>query len=350
LLVGTATFPNNQVGYNDFVFDNLSSAVKSELATRLNSGGSSPIRLAITPAAGSQVAADWEGNFIFNQPILTVLAEEAGSLPAWLAAGSVATWDAGSHHLNVTGTATIIADPGSDAPIVVANGPGAQISVAPTSGDHFIHIGGLTLSAGATFTVDSLGGARTSSNHEALVIGSNSGPAPTVSIDAASKLDLTDNDLIVHQGSLATMAALAALGRNVAPGGFADGSWNGNGLTSSAAASAFNNNGYEQTALAVVLNSALPFGSYNNWQLGAQDEALASSDILVKYTYNGDFSLDGAVDDIAAALIGAFYDGGATTGHSWADGDTNGDGLVDDSDVALFGAVYGNGSLNGPLL
>ena len=76
LYVGTGYFPNNQVGYNDFVFDHLSNQVKSHLTTDVNSGGSSEIRFAITPAQGDPVAADWEGNYFFNQPQLTLLVEK----------------------------------------------------------------------------------------------------------------------------------------------------------------------------------------------------------------------------------------------------------------------------------
>lgn len=75
LYLGTANFTNNQVGYNDFVFDNLPASVKSALAADLNSGGSSAIRFAITPSQGSPVAADWEGNYLLNQPQLTLLTE-----------------------------------------------------------------------------------------------------------------------------------------------------------------------------------------------------------------------------------------------------------------------------------
>ena len=73
--IGTASFPNNQVGYNDFVFDNLPASVKSALTADLNSGGTSGIRFAITPSQGSPVAADWEGNYFYNQPQLTLLTE-----------------------------------------------------------------------------------------------------------------------------------------------------------------------------------------------------------------------------------------------------------------------------------
>ncbi len=75
ILVGTANFTNNQVGYNDFIFDNLSSAVKTALTADFNSGGASEIRFAITPSQGSPVAADWEGNYLVNQPQLTLLTQ-----------------------------------------------------------------------------------------------------------------------------------------------------------------------------------------------------------------------------------------------------------------------------------
>src|SRR5262249_53807 len=133
-------------------------------------------------------------------------------------------------------------------------------------------------------------------------------------------------------------------------GGTADGTWNGNGLTSSAAASADAGVGFEQNVLATVRNGDLPLGAYSDWHLGLQDEALGNGDILVKYTYNGDFALDGAVDDSAAAVFAALYDGGATTGHTLAEGDTNGDGKLDDTDAAVLAAVFGNGVSIGPRL
>jgi hypothetical protein len=52
---------------------------------------------------------------------------------AWLSSDSAATWDASSSTLTVTGAATIIADPGSDEPNIVADGSGAQLTIAPTT-------------------------------------------------------------------------------------------------------------------------------------------------------------------------------------------------------------------------
>ena len=77
LLIGTASFPNNQVGYNEYTFDKLSPAASAAIAADLNSGGSSGIRFAITPSQDSPVFADWEGNFTSNQPKLSLVVEKS---------------------------------------------------------------------------------------------------------------------------------------------------------------------------------------------------------------------------------------------------------------------------------
>jgi hypothetical protein len=180
------------------------------------------------------------------------------------------------------------------------------------------------------------------------------GPAPTFLISSTSKLDQMDNDLVVHNGSLAAVQAAAAEGRNVAPGGPADGTWDGKGLTSSTAAANDLAQGFEQTVLGVVRNGDLPLGQYASWTVGSFSEPLAANgnDILVKYTYNGDFTLEGQVGDDDATIMAALYDGGVSTNNSFANGDTNGDGKVDDTDATVFTALYGlgTGGANGVLL
>ncbi len=358
--VGTATMPNNQVGYNDYVFDNLPAAVKAALTTDVNdSTGAHYIRFAITPSAGSSVAADWEGNFAAaTSPNLTLLVEKASvsSLPAWVAPGSAATWDAGTQTLNVTGAATIVADPqaSGDSPAIVANGAAAKLTINPTNnataGGQFIHIASLTLTGGASTTFDSVGGARSHTDHDALVIGTGA-TTGTLSVDSSSKLDLVDNDLIIHHGAsqLSAVQALASEGRQGTSSGL-DGTWTGNGLTSSAAAAVDALMGLEQDVLAVDVNSDILTGAYANWQLGSQTETLAADDVLVKYTYNGDFTFEGEAGDDAAAVLGFYYDNGATTGHGWGQGGATWDGKVDNNDAAILGFTYGLGVTNGPRL
>jgi hypothetical protein len=284
---------------------------------------------------------------------------------AWLSADSAATWDASTSTLTVTGVATIIADPGSDEPNIIASGSAAQLTIAPTPSPADVHVGGITLTDGATLDMASVGPSHSNSNHNTLVVGVlGATNDPPFSIDSASKLDLVDNDLIVHTGSsdngngtqdelmgvvltneLQNVAALAAEGRNVAPGGISDGTWTGDGLTSSAAGSVDSaaNTGEEQNILAVAQNSDLSFGGYAHWTIGSASESLGANDILVKYTYNGDLNLDGKVDGADYNIFAFEYDGGATTGDTYAEGDLNGNGQITASDFAIFDSMYGLG-------
>ncbi|HEY2589288.1 MAG TPA: hypothetical protein VGI81_26320 [Tepidisphaeraceae bacterium] len=191
-----------------------------------------------------------------------------GSNPAWLAAGSAAAWDASSHTLTVTGAATVVADPGSDEPNVVASGPAAHLTIAPATVPSDIHLGGITLANGALISVPGAGDTRPNAIHTVLVLGTlGSSADPTLSIDAGSTLDLGDCDLILHTGgadssgaaAYANVEALASGGRHGDPG-VPDGTWDGPGLCSSAATFVNANAGYEQVGLAVVVNSTLPTG------------------------------------------------------------------------------------------
>ncbi|MGO9914629.1 MAG: beta strand repeat-containing protein, partial [Isosphaeraceae bacterium] len=265
------------------------------------------------------------------------------SLPSWLATGSAATWNAGTKTLTVTGAATITADPGSDAPNVVASGAAAVLTIQPTTVG-FVNLGGITLTGGASIIVPSVGAARTHTYHNVIVLDSNGTTVPTFSIDPSSKLDLQDNDMIIQNGGseLSTIQGLAQTGAD-----YPNNDWTGKGLTSSVAASNDANQGYEQTLLAVALNGSLPSGPFTSLQAGSGTLALGPNDIIVKYTYNGDFNLDGMVDDSDAGLLSAYYAPGVpygAPGTAFEYGDTNGDGYVDDSDAGLFGVLYGLGT------
>jgi hypothetical protein len=285
----------------------------------------------------------------------------AATLPAWLASNSAATWNSTTHTLTVTGAATIIADPGSDEPMIVASGSAAQLAITPALADVDIHVGGITLSNGAGINVtqidaptsgDLANGEFVASNHHSshntLVIGVlGATNDPTLSVDSSSTLNLQDNDLIVHSGSndpngynaLAAVQGLVKTGRN-------SGAWNGKGLTSTVARSQDNSDGQESVQLAVVDNTDL--GSpLHAWQVGNSSETLGSNDIIIKYTYTGDFNLDGRVDGNDVNIQGLNYDGGASTGNEWAFGDTNDDGVLNANDINTLGLYFGNGTANG---
>jgi hypothetical protein len=331
---------------------NYSQDAENTLIGYLNNG--TKFRLVIT-AGNSTVYASFEGDTIYNgvyeAPQLSINVTEAAAqpaLPSYVTAstGAVFTWDAATGNLNLTsGTLTFTADSKTDLADRLVNlsadGSNSRVVFNTTQ-----HLAGISLTNGASATMASLGSARTHDNHNMLVIGAvDATSAATFLVDAASKLDLADNDMIIHNGSLSNVQSAAAAGRNVAPGGVVDGTWDGNGLTSSAAAAADSAAGYEQIGLAVVRNGDQPLGQLDSWTVGGQSEALRAdgNDIIVKYTYTGDLALEGAVNDDAATIFNMTFDGGASTGNTWSYGDTNGDGLIDDTDATVFNMLFGNG-------
>jgi hypothetical protein len=249
-----------------------------------------------------------------------------------------------------SGTLTFTAD-NTAAPLInlTASGSGSKVIFNTNE-----HLAGITLTGGAQATVQSLGSARTHSNHNVLVIGAlGSSSDPTFSVDSSSKLDLNDNDLIVHTGSsdsnganeYATVQGLATTGRNPASGapGNPDGQWNGNGLSSSAANAADAAAGYEKIGLAVVVNSTLA-EPVSSWQVGSFNETLGANDIIVKYDYLGDYNLEGSVNADDAGILQIEYDNGKSKTHSWATGSSMGNGLADANEAGLFQIQYGLGT------
>ncbi len=167
-------------------------------------------------------------------------------------------------------------------------------------------------------------------NRSVLVLG---GLAFTGTTNAWSgKLDLSNNDLIVHNGNLANITNQIAQGYN-------SGQWNGvSGISSSTAAA----NTTYLTALGVILN-ANTYGS-SIGSLGLFDgTSPVSTDVLVKYTYYGDANLDGAVDGSDYTLIDNGFHNHVT---GWGNGDFNYDGTIDGSDYTLIDNAYNTQGLS----
>ena len=147
---------------------------------------------------------------------------------------------------------------------------------------------------------------------------------PTLSIAGdttngwTGQLDLGGNDMIVHGGDLPTITNQIKSGFNQSNSGF----WNGQGITSSAAAA----DSSKLTAVGVISDSNGLYSSFDGQSVG-------SSDILVKYTYFGDANLDGKVNGSDYTLI----DNGFNTHQSgWLNGDFNYDGAVNGDDYLLI--------------
>jgi hypothetical protein len=253
-----------------------------------------------------------------TRPMIFAKLPAASGSPAWLSAGSQATWNASNDSLAVAGPAAIIADPGSSQqPAVTMNTSGSQLLIMPglTS---VIHLASLTISNGTTATVYD-----PNAGNLLLDIAANVGNG-IVSVDSTSQLDLQSNDMIVHGGSLATINSLIARGYNAAGGG----NWLGKGITSSAAAS----DTTHLTALGAILNTTGTATLYSSFD----GVSAASADVLVRHTYYGDTNLDGKVDGTDYSRI----DNGALlhlTG--WYNGDFNYDGIINGTDYTLLDNV-----------
>jgi hypothetical protein len=151
-----------------------------------------------------------------------------------------------------------------------------------------------------------------------------------LSIDSTSQLDVGNGYLDVSGSSLAYVDSLIAEG-------YANGSWTGSGITSSAAAA----DSTHLTALGAILNTA------NSTRLYGSGTALglfegsnpAGSDVLVKYTYYGDANLNGKVDGSDYSLIDNGF-ANSTTLSGWYNGDFNYDGVINGSDYTLIDNAF----------
>jgi hypothetical protein len=149
--------------------------------------------------------------------------------------------------------------------------------------------------------------------------------APTAS------LDVTDASLILDYADAGSNPSADVRSRIVAGRGGTDllGTWDGKGITSSAAQA-------DNSTLSVgwANNADLPLGAYTDFGGQTVDDTA----VLIRGTRIGDANLDGVVNDDDVTIVGATY--GMTSGASWALGDFNYDGAVNDDDVTLLGALY----------
>jgi subtilase family serine protease len=255
--------------------------------------------------------------------LIPALAPTPTGSPTWLASGSVATYSSSSHILTVTGATTITTDPGTAEPIIEASGSSAVVTFNapnPANGNYY-HIGGLSLTNGASAVVTSLGASRTIQNVRMLVIGvSSATTAPTFNIGAGT-LDLTDNDMAILYGTgtspLSTVSAdiKAAYDNKL---------WDKPGLTSSIAKTM-----PTVTALGYGEASTLGDTFFDSLYLGGNA-------VLVKYTLVGDANLDGTVNFNDFSILQNNY--GLSS--SWTGGDFNYDGVTNFNDFSLLQNNY----------
>jgi len=139
------------------------------------------------------------------------------------------------------------------------------------------------------------------------------------SLPTSGTIDVNTNTLLINYGTAADPIASV---RAMLASGYAGGAWNGAGINSSAAAPAASNGaygvGYADGADGVVAG-------------------LASGQIEIKYTLNGDANLDGAVNGTDYAIVAAHFNQAVA---GWDQGDFNYDGADNGSDFSLLASNF----------
>jgi hypothetical protein len=147
-----------------------------------------------------------------------------------------------------------------------------------------------------------------------------------------SKLDLANNDMAIDYTGDSPRNTI----QNQIKSGFANGSWNGNGITSSSAQASTSPKG----AIGFAEASTLGVGTFD----GA---AVDSTTLLIKYTLGGDANLNGIVNALDFNALASSF--GASS-MSWINGDFNYDGTVNSLDFPLLAANFNQVLLSAPAL
>jgi autotransporter-associated beta strand protein len=265
---------------------------------------------------------------------LTLSGSDSASGTTDIYAGTFTLAYSGSFAGNVlsaaTGTVTNINGTLTNTPLITADGT-LNFGANNTSGFLLRTLGGLIIGPSSN-VANGVVNVAFASPHSARTLIMTSSLSFSGTTNAWSgKLDLSNNDMIVHYGSLSTIT-------NQVESGYNNGNWNGSGITSSAAAA----DSTHLTALGVILNandsnvplyaSGSPLGSFDGYNP-------AATDVLVKYTYYGDANLNGDVDGTDYALIDNGYMNQLT---GWYNGDFNYDGAVNGSDYTLMDNAFNN--------
>jgi hypothetical protein len=172
--------------------------------------------------------------------------------------------------------------------------------------------------------------------------------AGTVEFTSSGIIDLDDNDALIHNNTLAQVENFVRTGRD-------GGLWTGTMITSTAA----KNNGLKHTGLGVVRGSEYKAG--NGGTTTFNGRPVANSDVVVKYTFNGDTDINGTVNGSDYARVDTTFNNQITMGDigGWFNGDFDFNNKVDGADYALIDSAFnqqgtvvlargGEGALAGP--
>jgi autotransporter-associated beta strand protein len=181
----------------------------------------------------------------------------------------------------------------------------------------------LNVASGATVTI---------ANHSTF---STYVPQASALINSGT-IDVVNNAFLVHNGSIGTITAEVAKAFN---NGWTATNLSGGVITSSLAAA--------DTTRLTAVGVATGLTSFEGL-------TVASTDVLVKYTYYGDANLSGTVDGSDYSLIDNAYEmegwvNGVETNapiSGWYNGDFNYDGVVDGSDYTLIDNAFNSQGAN----
>ena len=199
------------------------------------------------------------------------------------------------------------------------------------SGGTFTGSGALVISGGATLNVTSAG---LKSSIRPFPINGLVNLAPGgdklvsfTSLAVTGKLDLNDNDLILDYTGGTQLPAVQALIVAARAGG----AWTGNGITSTAAKDAPQQN----TMLGLL--EATEYKSVHGANATFGGQPIDNSAVLVKYTYYGDTDFNGAVDFDDYVRLDSGFNGNRT---GWFNGDFDLNGDVNFDDYVLIDLAF----------
>jgi hypothetical protein len=135
-------------------------------------------------------------------------------------------------------------------------------------------------------------------------------------------IDLSNNDAIIRNASLGSLTTAGSVSNQLATG-YNSGKWNGPGGIVSTTAAA------DTTHLTAI--GSMPGGNTFD------GVSTFATDVILKYTYYGDATLDGKVDGSDYSRIDSGFLTGAT---GWTNGDFNYDGVVNGSDYTLIDNAF----------
>jgi hypothetical protein len=144
-----------------------------------------------------------------------------------------------------------------------------------------------------------------------------------------ARYDLADNDAVVQSSLFAKATDIGRL-QNQLKQGFNNGTWQGLGITSSAAAA----NPAADTGLAIVDNGLLGYTDFSG-------QPVTADSILLKYTYYGDIDQNGQVDADDLTVFASNF--GRATGATQIDGDIDFNGAVNADDLTVFANNFNKG-------